>query len=76
MRILPVELACYASEEEISKAIVPLVEKYFPGETQNPQKVIVFLSINPSTLPSSHSLNAVIKYAYPSMGDMFVKSFQ
>ena len=45
LRILPVDIACYASEEEISKAIVPLVEQYFPAETENPQKV-VFLSLN------------------------------
>ncbi|XP_054819156.1 uncharacterized protein LOC129318430 isoform X2 [Prosopis cineraria] len=41
LRILPIELACYASEEEISKAIKPLVECYFPLETQNPQKFAV-----------------------------------
>ncbi|KAI9075977.1 hypothetical protein K1719_042049 [Acacia pycnantha] len=41
LRILPIELACYASEEEISKAIKPLVERYFPVETQNPQKFAV-----------------------------------
>lgn len=42
LRILPVDIACYASEEEISKAIVPLVEQYFPAETENPQKVVFF----------------------------------
>lgn len=45
LRILPVEVSCYASEEEISKAIIPLVEKYFPVETQNPHKVILFCSL-------------------------------
>ncbi|XP_028796493.1 uncharacterized protein LOC114751864 isoform X2 [Neltuma alba] len=39
LRILPIELACYASEEEISKAIKPLLERYFPLETQTPQKL-------------------------------------
>ena len=37
--MLPIELACYALEEEISRAIVPLVQKYFSVETENPQKV-------------------------------------
>jgi hypothetical protein len=40
LRILPIELACYASEEDISKEIKPLVAQHFPVETQNPQKVI------------------------------------
>eukprot|EP00261_Vitis_vinifera_P020831 XP_010651824.1 PREDICTED: uncharacterized protein DDB_G0290803 isoform X2 [Vitis vinifera] len=39
LRVLPVEATCYASEEEISIAIKPLVEQYFPVETQNPKKV-------------------------------------
>lgn len=46
LRILPIEMACYASEEEISKAIKPLVERYFPVETQIPQKVIMRISIS------------------------------
>ncbi|KAF7827146.1 THUMP domain-containing protein 1 [Senna tora] len=41
LRILPIEVACYASEDEISKAIKPLVEHYFPMETQSPQKFAV-----------------------------------
>lgn len=39
LRMLPIEVACYTSEEEISRAIKPLVAQYFPVETQNPQKV-------------------------------------
>jgi hypothetical protein len=39
LRVLPIEVACYASEEEISRAIAPVVEKYFPVDTQDPQKV-------------------------------------
>ena len=39
LRVLPVEVACYASEEEISKAISPLVEKYFPKECPTGHKV-------------------------------------
>jgi len=45
LRILPIEVSCYASKEEISKAMKPLVEQYFPVETQNPQKVILCLSV-------------------------------
>ncbi|XP_030458454.1 uncharacterized protein LOC115679054 isoform X1 [Syzygium oleosum] len=41
LRILPVEVACYASEEEISRAMKPLVTKYFPLETDHPQKFAV-----------------------------------
>lgn len=37
--MLPVEVTCYASEEEISKAIKPLIAQYFPTETQTPIKV-------------------------------------
>lgn len=47
LRVLPIEMACYASDEEITKAIKPLIAQYFPQETQNPLKVtfIPFLSI-------------------------------
>lgn len=49
LRILPVEIACYASEEEISKAIIPLVEQYFPAETENPQKFSVLYGARANT---------------------------
>lgn len=39
LRVLPVEVACYASGEEISRAIKPLIEKNFPVESQSPKKV-------------------------------------
>lgn len=45
LRVLPIELACYTSEEEISRAIKPLVAQYFPLETQSPQKVRSFISL-------------------------------
>lgn len=38
LRVLPAEVACYASEEEITKAISPLVEKYFPKECPSGRK--------------------------------------
>ena len=52
LRVLPAEVACYASEEEITKAISPLVEKYFPKECPSGHKAsclphcfIIFLVI-------------------------------
>ncbi|XP_043723308.1 THUMP domain-containing protein 1 homolog [Telopea speciosissima] len=41
LRVLPVEVTCYASEEELSKAIKPLIAKYFPAEAPTPQKFAV-----------------------------------
>ncbi|KAK7308920.1 hypothetical protein RJT34_05259 [Clitoria ternatea] len=49
LRILPIEVACYASKEEISKAMIPLVEKYFPVETQNPHKFAVLYEARANT---------------------------
>ncbi|RDY03983.1 THUMP domain-containing protein 1, partial [Mucuna pruriens] len=49
LRILPIEVSCYASKEEISKAIKPLVEQYFPVETQNPQKFAVLYEARANT---------------------------
>lgn len=40
LRLLPVELTCYASAEEIATTAKPLVEQHFPtGEDQSPIKV-------------------------------------
>lgn len=39
LRFLPTEVTCYASEEEITKAFSPLVEKYFPKESSSVYKV-------------------------------------
>ncbi|KAK8493102.1 hypothetical protein V6N13_095552 [Hibiscus sabdariffa] len=41
LRVLPIEVACYSSEEEITRAMKPLIEQYFPVETQNPRKFAV-----------------------------------
>ncbi|TKY71049.1 THUMP domain-containing protein 1 [Spatholobus suberectus] len=49
LRILPIEVSCYASKEEISKAIKPLVELYFPVETQNPHKFAVLYEARANT---------------------------
>ncbi|KAF3500647.1 hypothetical protein F2Q69_00044981 [Brassica cretica] len=49
LRILPIEVACYPSEEEISRAIKPLVEQYFPVETDNPRKFAVLYGARANT---------------------------
>ncbi|MED6206218.1 hypothetical protein PIB30_024665 [Stylosanthes scabra] len=49
LRILPIEVSCYASKEEISRAIKPLVEQNFPAETQNPQKFAVLYEARANT---------------------------
>lgn len=41
LRVLPVEVTCYASEEEISRAIKPLIARYFPMEAESPYKFAV-----------------------------------
>ncbi|RWR76120.1 THUMP domain-containing protein 1 [Cinnamomum micranthum f. kanehirae] len=49
LRMLPVEVTCYASEEEISKAIKPLIAQYFPTETQTPIKFAVLFEARANT---------------------------
>ncbi|KAL9327806.1 hypothetical protein ACSQ67_002809 [Phaseolus vulgaris] len=49
LRILPIEVSCYASKEEISRAMKPLVEQYFPVETQNPHKFAVLYEARANT---------------------------
>lgn len=41
LRVLPVEVSSYTSEEEIKRAIKPIIDKYFPEESQVPRKVYV-----------------------------------
>ncbi|GMY16416.1 general transcription factor 3C polypeptide 5 [Fagus crenata] len=62
LRILPIELACYASEEDISKEIKPLVAQHFPVETQNPQKFAVLYEARANTgIDRMKIINAVAK---------------
>ncbi|AQK58344.1 uncharacterized protein LOC100282152 [Zea mays] len=49
LRVLPVEVACYASEEEITKAISPLIEKYFPKECSSGHKFAVLYEARSNT---------------------------
>lgn len=43
LRVLPAEVVCYASEEEVTRAISPLAEKYFPKESPLGHKVTFYL---------------------------------
>nr|XP_048322277.1 LOW QUALITY PROTEIN: THUMP domain-containing protein 1 homolog [Ziziphus jujuba var. spinosa] len=62
LRVLPVEVACYASEEEITKAIAPLVAQYFPVETENPIKFAVLYEARANTgIDRMKIINAVAK---------------
>ncbi|KAH9790004.1 hypothetical protein WN944_009572 [Citrus x changshan-huyou] len=62
LRVLPIELACYTSEEEISRAIKPLVAQYFPLETQSPQKFAVLYEARANSgIDRMKIINAVAK---------------
>ncbi|KAG7950832.1 hypothetical protein I3843_13G136200 [Carya illinoinensis] len=62
LRMLPIEVACYTSEEEISRAIKPLVAQYFPVEAQNPQKfAVLFEARANSGIDRMKIINAVAK---------------
>ncbi|XP_068659824.1 uncharacterized protein [Aristolochia californica] len=49
LRVLPVEVTCYASEEEITKAIKPLIAQHFPTELQTPHKFAVLYEARANT---------------------------
>nr|GMD24472.1 THUMP domain-containing protein 1 homolog [Ipomoea batatas] len=49
LRILPIEATCYASDEEIGRTIKPLIEKYFPSETESPLKFAVLYEARANT---------------------------
>ncbi|KAL1830507.1 hypothetical protein ACET3Z_000158 [Daucus carota] len=49
LRVLPIEVSCYSSEEEITRAIKPLVEKHFPVETETPHKYAVLYEARANT---------------------------
>ncbi|CAO2142065.1 unnamed protein product [Urochloa humidicola] len=62
LRVLPVEVACYASEEEITKAMSPLVEKYFPNECPSGHKFAVLYEARSNTgIDRMKIINAVAK---------------
>ncbi|KAG8371007.1 hypothetical protein BUALT_Bualt13G0042300 [Buddleja alternifolia] len=49
LRVLPVEVSCYTSDEEIRRAITPVIEKHFPVETQVPRKFAVLYDARANT---------------------------
>ncbi|KAK6138289.1 hypothetical protein DH2020_027980 [Rehmannia glutinosa] len=71
LRVLPVEASCYTSEEEIKRAIKPLIDKHFPMEIQVPRKFAVLYDARANTgadrrkvidavakcVPSSHKVD-------------------
>ncbi|XP_062182804.1 uncharacterized protein LOC133886907 [Phragmites australis] len=62
LRFLPAEVACYASEEEITRAIGPLVEKYFPKECPSGHKFAVLYEARSNTgIDRMKIINAVAK---------------
>ncbi|EFH49828.1 THUMP domain-containing protein [Arabidopsis lyrata subsp. lyrata] len=62
LRLLPIEVSCYPSEEEISRAIKPLVEQYFPIETENPRKFAVLYGARANTgLDRMKIINTIAK---------------
>ncbi|KAG7022095.1 THUMP domain-containing protein 1-like protein [Cucurbita argyrosperma subsp. argyrosperma] len=62
LRVLPVEVACYASVEEISRAIKPLIEKNFPVESQSPKKFAVLYEARSNTgIDRATIINTVAK---------------
>ncbi|KAM7277751.1 hypothetical protein ACFE04_004885 [Oxalis oulophora] len=62
LRVLPVEVSCYASEEEVSRAIKPLIEQNFPTETENPHKFAVLCEARSNTgLDKAKIINVVAK---------------
>ncbi|KAK1278600.1 hypothetical protein QJS04_geneDACA023855 [Acorus gramineus] len=62
LRILPVEVASYASEEEISKAIKPLIDQHFPTEAPTPKKFAVLYEARSNTgIERMAIINAVAK---------------
>lgn len=62
LRVLPVELTCYASEDEITRGIKPLIEQNFPVETQTPHKFAVLYEARANTgIDRMKIINSVAK---------------
>ncbi|CDP08512.1 unnamed protein product [Coffea canephora] len=62
LRVLPIELSCYASEEEIVRAIKPFIAKYFPVEAQKPHKFAVLYEARANTgIDRTKIIDAVAK---------------
>ncbi|KAK4441429.1 THUMP domain-containing protein 1 [Sesamum alatum] len=67
LRVLPVEVSCYTSEEEIKRAITPVIDKYFPVETEVPRKFAVLYDARANTgVDRTKVIDAVAK-SVPSL---------
>lgn len=62
LRVLPIEVTCYSSEEEISRAIKPLIAQYFPVEVETPYKFAVLCEARANSgLDKMKIINVVAK---------------
>ncbi|CAN0901823.1 THUMP domain-containing protein 1 homolog [Linum grandiflorum] len=62
LRLLPIEVSCYPSEEEISRAVAPIFAKYFPADASEPQKFAVMYGARANSgLDRAKVINAVAK---------------
>lgn len=62
LRVLPIEMTCYASEDEITRAIKPVVAKHFPLESHGGQKFAVLYEARANTgIDRTKIINAVAK---------------
>ncbi|KAK4408297.1 THUMP domain-containing protein 1 [Sesamum angolense] len=67
LRVLPVEVTCYTSVDEIKKAIKPVIDKYFPVESEVPRKFAVLYDARANTgIDRSKVIDAVAK-SVPSL---------
>ncbi|CAN1264000.1 THUMP domain-containing protein 1 homolog [Linum perenne] len=62
LRVLPIEVSCYPSEEDISRAVAPVFAKYFPADASEPQKFAVMYGARANSgLDRAKVINAVAK---------------
>lgn len=66
LRVLPVEVTCYASEEEIGKAILPLITKYLPAESDTPKKFAVLYEARANTGINKMKIIDIVAKSVPS----------
>ncbi|KAL0418474.1 UNVERIFIED_CONTAM: THUMP domain-containing protein 1 [Sesamum radiatum] len=67
LRVLPVEVTCYTSDDEIKKAIKPVIDKYFPVESEVPLKFAVLYDARANTgIDRTKVIDAVAK-SVPSL---------
>nr|GEV95357.1 THUMP domain-containing protein [Tanacetum cinerariifolium] len=65
LRVLPIEVTCYSSEEEISRAIKPLIAQYFPVEVETPYKFAVLCEARANSGLEKMKIINVIAKAVP-----------